>query len=228
MSAQSQSAATLDQTRQRPGRQRDLDSGHHGSRARGEPQESRARGGRQESRAWGGRQVSRILAGQQKSRSPGGWQEGRAWGGKQGNITQGGRQVSRDTGGRQEESQAQGGRQETMVQPDREQCRFDGRCERIPNCPFIHSLEDFPPIQREVEEESSRGKKPNSEEELDNPPHKTQRNPPKKNPKNSITFKCTRRGVVRNKCSKVKPKTRSHLKIFSTNGAGVKMGRLPV
>ena len=25
-----------------------------------------------------------------------------------------------------------------------EQCQFDGRCERIPNCPYIHSLEDFP------------------------------------------------------------------------------------
>ena len=26
-------------------------------------------------------------------------------------------------------------------------CKFDGRCERIPNCPFIHSLQDFPLLQ---------------------------------------------------------------------------------
>ena len=34
-----------------------------------------------------------------------------------------------------------------LVQPDREQCKFDGACERIPNCPFLHSLEDFPIFQ---------------------------------------------------------------------------------
>ena len=67
-------------------------------------------------------------------------------------------------GGRQEaprQAGGKGGRQETgprnrvqghqirqrTVQPDREKCKFDGRCERIPNCPFIHSLEDFPIFQ---------------------------------------------------------------------------------
>ena len=96
--------------------------------------------------------MSRSSAGQQESRVPGGRQEGRAWGGHQGNRASGGRQVNRVSGG-QQESRAEGGRQETrlhqqtMVQPDREQCRFDGRCERIPNCPFIHSMEDFPPLQ---------------------------------------------------------------------------------
>ena len=27
-------------------------------------------------------------------------------------------------------------------------CKFDGRCERIPNCPYIHSLQDFPLLRR--------------------------------------------------------------------------------
>ena len=130
------------------------------ARAQAGHQGSRARGGPQESRAWGRRQVSRSPTGQQESRAPGGRQEGRAWGGHQGIRASGGRQVNRVSGGRQvnrvsggrQESRAQGGRQETrlqqtMVQPDREQCRFYGRCERIPNCPFIHSMEDFPPLQ---------------------------------------------------------------------------------
>ena len=30
---------------------------------------------------------------------------------------------------------------------NRDKCKFDGRCERILNCPFIHSLEDFPLLQ---------------------------------------------------------------------------------
>ena len=29
-------------------------------------------------------------------------------------------------------------------QSNRATCKFDGRCDRIPNCPYIHYLEDFP------------------------------------------------------------------------------------
>ena len=57
----------------------------------------------------------------------------------------GGRQASRAQGGGQE-GQAQGAHKK-ISQPDRAQCQFDGRCERIPNCPYIHSLEDFPLLQ---------------------------------------------------------------------------------
>ena len=32
-------------------------------------------------------------------------------------------------------------------QSDRLPCRFDGRCEKVPNCPFLHSLQDFPLLQ---------------------------------------------------------------------------------
>jgi hypothetical protein len=78
----------------------------------------------------------------------------------------------------------------------------------------------------EVEEDSSRGKKPNLAEELDSPLNKTQISGKKENPKNSITSKRTRRGGVRNKYAQVKPKSLSHLKIFSTNGAGVKNGKV--
>ena len=31
----------------------------------------------------------------------------------------------------------------------RRPCKFDGRCERIPNCPYIHSLQDFPLLNRQ-------------------------------------------------------------------------------
>ena len=93
--------------------------------------------GRQGIRRPGSQQESRRPGGQQESRRPGGWQESRR---------PGGRQETRGHGGRQE-SRGQGGRQQGF-QSDREMCRFDGRCERIPNCPYIHSMEDFPPLRR--------------------------------------------------------------------------------
>ena len=34
-----------------------------------------------------------------------------------------------------------------VEQSGRTKCKFDGRCDRIPNCPHIHSLEDFPRFQ---------------------------------------------------------------------------------
>ena len=86
--------------------------------------QTRGQGGRQESRAQGGRQKSWAQGGRQESQSQGRGQESQAQAGRQ-------------------QSRAQGGRQ-NIVQPDRDQCQFDGRCERIPNCPYIHSLEDFP------------------------------------------------------------------------------------
>ena len=72
-------------------------------------------------------------------------QENQPQGGRQDSRAQGGRQDSRPQGGRQD-GRTQGGRQK-ISQPDRDQCQFDGRCERIPNCPYIHSLEDFPLLQ---------------------------------------------------------------------------------
>ena len=81
-----------------------------------------------------------------QARDHGDRQERHLQGGQKGGQAQGGRHENRDQGGRQEtrgqQSRAQGGRQ-----PDRDQCKFDGRCERIPNCPYIHSLEDFPILQ---------------------------------------------------------------------------------
>ena len=44
--------------------------------------------------------------------------------------------------GQPSRNQAQTNRQITRIP-----CRFDGRCEKIPNCPFIHSLQDFPVFQ---------------------------------------------------------------------------------
>ena len=61
---------------------------------------------------------------------------------------------------------------------------------------------------------------------LDSPLNKKQISVKKENPKNSITSKLTRRGGVRNKYAQVKPKSLSHLKIFFTNGAGVKNGKV--
>ena len=135
------------------------------SRTQGGRQEARGQGGRQDSRTQGGRQESRTQGGlqeiwgqggRQESRTQGGRQESRTQGGRQDSRTQGGRQESRTQGGRQE-ARGQGGRQESrgqvniprrnLIQPDRLDCKFDGRCERIPNCPWIHSLEDFPPLQ---------------------------------------------------------------------------------
>ena len=84
----------------------------------------------------------------------GSWQEAaRAQGGQQEGVrTQGGpEEPARTQSGRQGAARAHGGRQEVgrprIMQPDRDQCKFDGRCERIPNCPWIHSLEDFPILQ---------------------------------------------------------------------------------
>ena len=62
-------------------------------------------------------------------------------------LGQSGRQGGLQNARNNKANQIQQNRQRT-VQPDREQCKFDGRCERIPNCPFIHSLEDFPILQR--------------------------------------------------------------------------------
>ena len=90
-------------------------------------------GGRQETRSQGGRQQT-------------GTEGGRRQAGAGGRRTQGGWQQTLPQGGRQQ-SGAQGGRQQRIIQPDRARCHFDGRCEKIPNCPFIHSMEDFPPLQ---------------------------------------------------------------------------------
>ena len=75
----------------------------------------------------------------------GGQQEAaRSSGGRQGGH-QGGH--GRDTRqGTQIHNNKQNNRNQ-YVQQQREQCKFNGRCERIPNCPFIHSLEDFPIFQ---------------------------------------------------------------------------------
>ena len=94
-------------------------------------QVSRSQGSRQEVGIRGPRQESRSQGHRQERRSQGPRQEGRSQGSRQGGRSQGPRQESRG-----------------LAQPDRLPCKFDGRCERIPNCPWIHSLEDFPPIQR--------------------------------------------------------------------------------
>ena len=86
-------------------------------------QESRRPVRHQELRRLGGNQEARGPGGRQESRSLGGWQQ------------------------RQSRNQTQQSRQQGN-QSDREMCRFDGRCERIPNCPYIHSMEDFPPLLR--------------------------------------------------------------------------------
>ena len=60
---------------------------------------------------------------------------------------QGGRQ-DRDSQSRQQPSNNQtqhGGRR--LRQDNRPACRFDGRCEKIPNCPDIHSMQVFPVFQ---------------------------------------------------------------------------------
>ena len=108
--------------------------------------ESRAQGDRQEARGQGDRQETRGQGGRQEARGQGGRQEGRGQGGRQEGRSQGGRQENRGQGGRQEDRSPQ---QPTrnLIQPDRLKCRFDGRCERIQNCPFLHSLEDFPLLQ---------------------------------------------------------------------------------
>ena len=112
----------------------------------GGQQESLRPGGWQESRKPGGRQEARRPEGWQEARRPERWEEARRPGGWQESRRPGGWQEARGHGGRQE-ARGQGGRQQGY-QSDREMCRFDGRCERIPNCPYIHSLEDFPPLIR--------------------------------------------------------------------------------
>ena len=60
---------------------------------------------------------------------------------------QGGRQ-DRDSRSRQQPSRNQtqhGGR--SFGQDNRPACKFDGRCEKIPNCPDIHSMQVFPVFQ---------------------------------------------------------------------------------
>ena len=128
---------------QRPNRSQGGSQGGREGPVRRGNQESRAEGGRQNNGSWGGRQVNRISGGRQESRSPGGRQESSSWGSSQVSSAPGGSQDSRAIRGRRETRP----RRQDIVQPDREQCRFDGRCERIPNCPYIHSMEDFPPLQ---------------------------------------------------------------------------------
>ena len=110
-------------------------------------QEDRVRQGglRGRSGGEGGRQEDRGPAGRQggpraRSRGEGEGQEDRRHAGRQGGL----RTRFRGEGGRQEGRHTQ----RSIIQPDRLPCRFDGRCERIPNCPYLHSMEDFPPLQR--------------------------------------------------------------------------------
>ena len=112
----------------------------------------RSQGGLQENSGQGGRQAarqeSRGSTARQDNRGQGGWQEIRVQGGRQEKRGQGGRQEGRSQSqGRLQvnSSRQQAGR--SLIQPDRLPCKFDGRCERIPNCPWIHSMENFPPIQ---------------------------------------------------------------------------------
>ena len=124
----------------------DRSTGAQGSQQGGARAQSGRQVGRQEDAR--GRQGDR----QEAARDQGGRQE--AARGRQG----GRQEAARGQGGRQEAARSQGGWQEAArgrsslrtLQPDREQCNFDGRCERIPNCPFIHSLEDFPILQRRM------------------------------------------------------------------------------
>ena len=111
-----------------------------GEQESGGPSRARAR-----DRSGGGRQEDMGSAGQQggpraRPRGESGHQEDRRHAGRQG----GPRARPGDEAGRQEDRQPQ----RSIIQPDRLPCRFDGRCERIPNCPYIHSMEDFPPLQR--------------------------------------------------------------------------------
>ena len=71
------------------------------------------------------------------------------------------REKSQNQGGRQGDQHDQNGqghlRRGHGVQTGQDNdrrlpCKFDGRCERIPNCPFIHSLQDFPLLRRRGQE----------------------------------------------------------------------------
>ena len=111
----------------------DRSAGTQASQQDGARAQSGRQGGRQEAaRGQGGRQE----AGR-------GWQE--AGRGRKGAAR--GRQEAAT--GRKETPIGQGSQQSarSLIQPDRLPCRFDSRCERIPNCPWIHSMEDFPPLQ---------------------------------------------------------------------------------
>ena len=107
---------------------------------------NKTQGGRQQTRTQGGRQQTLAQGGRQEPGTQEGQQQTGAVGGRRLAGARGDRRQDRAQGGRQQ-SGAQEGRQRTLIQPDRDQCRFDGRCERIPNCPYIHSMEDFPPLQ---------------------------------------------------------------------------------
>ena len=116
-------------------RRQDADrlAGTQGSQQDGARAQSGRQGGRQEAaRGQGGRQETGR-----------GWQE--ATRGRKG-AARGRQEAAR---GRQDTAMGQGSQQSarSLIQPDRLRCRFDGRCERIPNCPWIHSMEDFPPLQ---------------------------------------------------------------------------------
>ena len=100
----------------------------------------------QEPRIQGGRQEATGQRGRQEARGQGGRQEARSQGGRQDTRGQGGRQESRSQGSRQEARSQVNIPRRNLIQPDRLDCKFDGRCERIPNCPWIHSMEDFPPL----------------------------------------------------------------------------------
>ena len=63
--------------------------------------------------------------------------------GRQGSR-QGGRQGGRQLLPCQQLSRNHG---KSPSQSDRAVCKFDGRCDRIPNCPYLHYKEDFPPFQ---------------------------------------------------------------------------------
>ena len=122
--------------------------GRQESRSQGSRQESRGQGGRQESRGQGGRQVSKGQGDRQETRSQGGRKEPRFQGVRQEARVQEVRQEARGQGRWQEDRSQVDIPRRSLIQPDRAKCKFDGRCERIPNCPWIHSMEDFPPLQR--------------------------------------------------------------------------------
>jgi hypothetical protein len=39
-------------------------------------------------------------------------------------------------------------RQGPRSQAARDKCKFGGECDRVPNCPFLHSLTDFPQFEK--------------------------------------------------------------------------------
>ena len=91
--------------------------------------------------------------------------------------------------------------------------------------PLLGGFSSFP-----GEEESSSGEEPTQEEELNNSPEKptktTQKNHKKENHKKNVTSKHIRRGGIKNKHAHVRPQYAGHVKLFSTNGAGIKNGKV--